>query len=200
MLQKAAKAVIDTASARTSAGGALRAPADELDRCFERLSMYPRYSTCCLFMAHVAAAALRARGLRAQARLCTMRVGERGTRVYALGQVGFADPGQLVAHAVCIVADRLLLDYGTGVACRDLDGRFPRYLAAELHDDGDPEQIAAVRTDTGALVRWMNTGYSIEGVAQAVRAQSAMVRAATQLVLGASRLERELYDRLPLPA
>lgn len=178
-------------------GGAPALAARELDQAFERLAIYERWGACCLFMSHVAKALLLARGLNARTRLCTMRVGERGSKVYALGQVGFALPGQVAAHSVCVVEDSLLLDYATGVARRALGGEFPRFFAAPLGDGGEPGRIAATRSGDGALVRWLDCGYATDGVAQAVAGQRALVDEVVTLVLGATRVGRELYDLLP---
>lgn len=194
MLQAAVRAAIE---ARRGRGGALAHAVRDLDQAFERLSIYERWGACCLFMSHVAKALLLERGLKARTRLCTMRVGERGSKVFALGQVGFSQPGQVAAHSVCIVEDSLLLDYATGVARRALGGGFPRFFAAPLDGDGEPGLIAATRSGAGTLVRWLDYGYTTQGVAQELAGQRALADEVVTLVLSASRVGRELYDRLP---
>ena len=114
--------------------------------------LLPQCSSACYAVALLVRRFLLARKVRARLVDCTVII-KSGDLGYVIGQ-GFARPGQIDGHLVCLMNDRVLVDFGLGVVSKHLIPGFPQGVAVSLNKN-DPHQLASAKLPNGNKVFWI---------------------------------------------
>lgn len=117
---------------------------------------------CFLISSLVRRAAL-AHGFQARLESCHVKI-RKPPHEFSLGSPGFAAPGQIEGHAVCIIDDAILVDFGLGNVRRGYRRDFYWGLASayEPHD----EVMAQIVLPQGDTVTWQNDWQTPDGPAE----------------------------------
>lgn len=108
------------------------------------------YGAACFLVASLVRRIALAHGHQARVASCYVEIAsDKGS--YLLGAQGYAKPGQVDGHAVCIVDEALLVDFGLGNVRRSYRRGFPWGLACDAGRDG---AVLAGLALPGEQVRW----------------------------------------------
>ncbi len=109
------------------------------------------FGAVCFLMASVVARVATSYGYRARVASCYVDI-RRGEGGFQLGGQGSAGPGQIDGHAVCILEESLLVDFGLGNVRRGYRRDFPWAIALPCGKDG--AVIAQVTMGGAETVTW----------------------------------------------
>lgn len=109
------------------------------------------FGAVCFLMASVVARVATGYGFRARVASCHVEI-RRGEGGFRLGAQGSAGPGQVDGHAVCILEESMLLDFGLGNVRRAYRRDFPWAIGCEYRRDGDT--IGTIAMPGGETVSW----------------------------------------------
>jgi hypothetical protein len=99
---------------------------------FEYLHFFRDYGTYCVAITQLLCNALERKGYQARPIVCIDEV-EKHQQQFYLGAPGFAKPGQLEGHVVCLLEERYLIDFGLGNVRRYFDIDFLHAIAVECN-------------------------------------------------------------------
>ena len=118
---------------------------------FEILDFFHHFGSSCFAMSAMLAQILSAKGYQARVQACYGEIW-KDNGVFYIGYQGFAHEGQKEGHAVCIVNEQYLVDFGLGTLKKHYDPDFESALVCEFVDGA--EHIAYVQLDNGADMLW----------------------------------------------
>ena len=124
------------------------------------------FGAVCFLMASLVARVATARGYRARVASCYVEIAH-GEGRFLLGGQGFAKPGQIDGHAVCIVEECMLVDFGLGNARRNYRRDFPWALARGLEPEA--ATLGGIAMAGGETVIWKNDWQSPGAEAELAR-------------------------------
>lgn len=111
------------------------------------------YGAVCFLMASVVRRVASAYGY--EARVESGHVDITAPNVhYSLGGKGFAKAGQIDGHAMCVINDKLILDFGLGNVRRGYKRDFPWALGCEYQPRDNV--LGSIVVPTGETVTWKN--------------------------------------------
>jgi hypothetical protein len=99
---------------------------------FEYLNFFRDYGACCFAITHLLCFALKKKGYQVRPIACIDQINEKHRR-FLLGVPGFAKPGQVEGHVVCLLEERYLIDFGLGNVRRYFDHDFVQAIAIECN-------------------------------------------------------------------
>jgi hypothetical protein len=123
----------------------------------------------CFLMAATLARVVRSHGHAARVVWGHVEIRQDTGSTFMLGTRGYAQPGQLEAHAVCLVEERALFDFGLGNVRKSFRYNFPWALTADLQRDGDT--FASLHTPAGYTVLWKDDWQAPDGAAELQRCE-----------------------------
>jgi hypothetical protein len=109
------------------------------------------FGSACFLMASLVARAATAYGHRARVASCYAEI-LKGDKRYLLGAEGYARPGQIDGHAVCIVDESLMIDFGLGNVRRGYRRDFPWAIACDFRREG--AVLGGITLAGGEIVNW----------------------------------------------
>ncbi len=115
------------------------------------LGIHQQYQNCCLFMSSLLCEILRARGYQARIQACYAVI-DRSDQRFLLGYKGYAKPGQIEGHVVCIVEESYLIDFATGNVRKYFDPRFKQAFACAI--EKKENLLAQVNLQNGTQIHW----------------------------------------------
>jgi hypothetical protein len=118
------------------------------------------YGAVCFLMASLVRRAAIAYGFKARVQSCHVHV-NKGGQVFVLGSPGYAAPGQIEGHAVCIVDEAVLVDFGLGGLRRNYRRDFYWGLACPLARAG--AAIGQIDLSHGETVTWKDDWQTPDG-------------------------------------
>lgn len=118
---------------------------------FEILDFFRRFGSSCFAMSAMLAHILSAKGYQARVQACYGEI-RKDHGVFYIGYQGFAHEGQKEGHAVCIVNEQYLVDFGLGTLKKHYDPDFEPALICKFADTA--EHIAHARLDNGTDMLW----------------------------------------------
>ena len=121
------------------------------------------FGSTCFLMASLVCRVAQAYGFKARVESCHVNV--KGQNInYNLGSPGYAKPGQIEGHAVCIIDDVLLVDFGLGGARRTYRRDF--YWGIALPYEQREEVMAHMTLPQGDSITWKNDWQTPDGPAE----------------------------------
>jgi hypothetical protein len=124
------------------------------------------FGAVCFLMASLVARVATAHGYRARIESCHAEIAKGESR-YLLGAPGYAKPGQIDGHAVCILDDCMLVDFGLGNVRRGYRRDFPWGLACDFRPEG--ERLGGIAMTSGETIIWKNDWQSPDSEAELAR-------------------------------
>jgi hypothetical protein len=124
------------------------------------------FGAVCFLMASLVARVAAAHGYRARIESCYVEI-VKGDSRYLLGAEGYAKPGQIDGHAVCILEECMLVDFGIGNARRHYRRDFPWALACGYQPDA--AMLGGIAMTSGETVVWKNDWQSPASQAELAR-------------------------------
>ncbi|MFZ6731860.1 hypothetical protein ACO0LG_08055 [Undibacterium sp. Ji42W] len=109
---------------------------------FDILGFFHHFGSSCFGMSAMLAQILTAKGYQAKVQGCYGEI-RQGNDVFYLGYQGFAHQGQKEGHAVCLVEDKYLIDFGLGSLKKHYAADFKPALASPLHSNADGTGVIA---------------------------------------------------------
>lgn len=125
----------------------LRQVADD----FEILDFFKQYGSCCFAMSAMLAQILTEKGYAASVQGCYAEI-KQNNGVFYIGYKGFAHEQQKEGHAVCIVDEQYLIDFGLGTLRKFYSEDFSHALASEI--SGDNPVLGHLDLESGATITW----------------------------------------------
>ncbi|MFZ6677063.1 hypothetical protein [Undibacterium sp. Tian12W] len=125
----------------------LRQVADD----FEILDFFKQYGSCCFVMSAMLAHILSKKGYAARVQGCYAEI-MQNNGVFYIGYKGFAHEQQKEGHAVCIVDEQYLIDFGLGTLRKFYAEDFSHALACEIL--GDNPVLGHLELGSGAIMTW----------------------------------------------
>lgn len=124
------------------------------------------FGAACFLMASLVARVASGYGYRARVASCYVEIA-KGEGRYMLGAEGFAKPGQIDGHAVCILEESMLVDFGLGNVRRGYRRDFPWAIACEFNRQ--EAMIGGIAMPTGETVLWKDDWQSPDSAAELAR-------------------------------
>jgi hypothetical protein len=124
----------------------------------------------CFLMATTLARAVRTHGHEARVIFGYVEVLRAPNHRFLLGGRGFASPGQTDGHAMCLVDERTVFDFGLGNARRYFRRDFPWAMVADVRRDGCV--LASLNTREGETVAWKDDWQTPQGADQIQRCEA----------------------------
>ena len=124
------------------------------------------FGAACFLMASLVQRVAIGYGYRARVASCHVEI-TKGETCYRLGAEGYAKPGQIDGHAVCIVEESLLIDFGLGNVRRGYRRDFPWAIACEFRRQ--EAMIGGIAMPTGETVIWKDDWQSPGSEAELAR-------------------------------
>ena len=148
--------------------GAMRDLAATLyDRFYDLGWLYlHNFGAVCFLMASLVARVAASHGYRARIESCYVEIAQGDSR-YLLGAQGYAKPGQIDGHAVCILEDCMLVDFGIGNARRNYRNDFPWGLACGFQPKA--AVLGGIAMISGETIVWKNDWQSPGSEAELAR-------------------------------
>jgi hypothetical protein len=148
--------------------GALRDFAESLyDHFYDLGWLYlHNFGSACFLMASLVQRVATAYGYDARVESCYVEIA-KGEQRYMLGAEGYAKAGQIDGHAVCILEDSVIMDFGLGNVRRGYRRDFPWAIACEFKQQG--AVLGGIQMATGETVRWKNDWQSPDSEAELAR-------------------------------
>lgn len=118
------------------------------------------YGAVCFLMASLVRRVAVAYGFKARVELCHAEIKARDFEFH-IGTPGYAAPGQIEGHAVCVIDEAVLVDFAVSCVRRNLRRDFYWGLAAEYapHD----AVMAGMDLPDGAKIIWKNDWQTPDG-------------------------------------
>lgn len=124
------------------------------------------FGAICFLMASLVQRAALAHGHRAQLHSCHVDIsGPKGS--FKLGSPGYATAGQIEGHAVCVINDAVLVDFGLGNVRRGYRRNFYWGLACPYAPQA--EAMGSMLLPQGETVTWKNDWQTPDGPAEFAR-------------------------------
>jgi hypothetical protein len=123
----------------------------------------------CFLMASLVRRVARAYGFQARIESCQVVI-DGGERTFNLGSPGFAAPGQIEGHAVCVIDEAVLLDFGLGNVRRGFRRDFYWGLACPYVPAGPV--MAQMLLPQQEMVTWKNDWQTPDGPAEIAKFES----------------------------
>ena len=117
----------------------------------------------CFLMSSLVRRVAAAYGFAARLASCHVEIGD-GERNFSLGSPGYAAPGQIEGHAVCIIDDAVLVDFGLGNVRRGWRRNFQWALACPYAPQG--HVMGRMQLENGETVTWKNDWQTPDGPAE----------------------------------
>lgn len=118
---------------------------------FRSLEYFDRYGGSCFAMAALLSELLNAKGYSARVQPCYAVVSYEEKNFF-LGYKGYARPGQIDGHVVCVVDEKYIVDFGLGSIRKYFHKDFYRAIACEIKLD--MPQLATLTLVNGARIEW----------------------------------------------
>ncbi|MFZ6873737.1 hypothetical protein ACO0LF_16885 [Undibacterium sp. Di27W] len=118
---------------------------------FEILDFFKHFGSSCFAMSAILAQILTIKGYQARVQGCYAEI-RKDQGIFYIGYQGFAHAGQKEGHAVCIVADQYLLDFGLGTLRKFYAPDFSQVLVCPM--SGGTDYAAHLRLADGADICW----------------------------------------------
>ena len=117
------------------------------------------YGSACALMSSLVAAAAGLKGHRVRIQPCRATImDESRDATFHLGRAGIkSSPGQVDAHAVCVIDDTVLVDFGLGVARREFSPALPWAVAARMVDGS--ACLAKAKLPSCHRIEWSADGF-----------------------------------------
>jgi hypothetical protein len=114
------------------------------DRVFDLGWLYlHNFGSACFLISSLVNRIAVAHGYQSRVASCYVHVGgEQGA--YLLGAQGMAKPGQIDGHAVCVVDERMILDFGLGNVRKGYRRDFPWGMAADYRRQDHVMGVAVI--------------------------------------------------------
>ena len=142
---------------------------------FDILGFFHHFGGSCFAMSAMLAQILTAKGYSARVQACYGEI-RKGNSVFYIGYQGFARQGQAEGHAVCLVEDKYLIDFGLGALRKHYAADFEPALACPLFKNaGGTGVIAHLPLAEGCDMVW-RTDWISPMVKLALQAQAADVQ------------------------
>lgn len=148
------------------ASESLSADLNQIYSDFVNLNYFAEYGTYCIVMAVILGHILSNNGYRARIQSCYAKF-EVGEIDFLLGYKNISGPGQIDGHAVCVIDDKYLIDFGLGNARKSFSPQVPWAIACPLQET--PDCIAQAKTQDGLLVSWRTDWSSPAVIQEALR-------------------------------
>lgn len=124
------------------------------------------FGAACFLMSSLVARVATGHGYRARVASCYTEIA-RGESRYMLGAEGFAQAGQIDGHAVCILEETMLIDFGLGNVRRGYRRDFPWAIACEYRPQG--AMLGGIAMSTGETVIWKDDWQSPDSAEELAR-------------------------------
>jgi hypothetical protein len=124
------------------------------------------FGAACFLMASLVKRVASAYGHEARIASCYVEIASPTSR-YMLGAEGFAQPGQIDGHAVCIVDEAMIIDFGLGNVRKGYRRDFPWAIACVAQQQGP--LLGGISLPTGETVLWKNDWQSPGSEAEIAR-------------------------------
>ncbi|MFZ6747131.1 hypothetical protein ACO0LC_28260 [Undibacterium sp. JH2W] len=98
---------------------------------FEILDFFQQYGSCCFAMSAMLAQLLTEKGYAARVQGCYAEI-RQNNGIFYIGYKGFVHDNQKEGHAVCIVDEQYLIDFGLGTLRKFYAEDFAHALACEI--------------------------------------------------------------------
>lgn len=134
---------------------------------FEILDFFKQHGACSFTMSTLLVRVLTEKGYCARGQGCYVEV-KQNNSVFYLGYKGFAHDRQREGHAVCVVEEQYLLDFGLGAMSKLYAEDFSHALACEI--SADVQTLGSLDLDGSARITW-RTDWISPMVAQELQAQ-----------------------------
>ncbi|WP_342113363.1 hypothetical protein [Pseudoduganella sp. OTU4001] len=121
------------------------------------------YGAVCFLMASLVKRVAMAYGFKARVEICHAEIRSKEFNFF-LGTKGYAAPGQIEGHAVCIIENAVLVDFAVSSVRRTLRRDFYWGLATEFAQHG--EVIGQLQLPGDASVTWKNDWQTPDGPAE----------------------------------
>lgn len=118
---------------------------------FKHLGYFDLYGASCFAISTLVARILRSKGYDTEVRGCHAIFSKAGEDFY-LGYKGYARPGQVEGHVVCIANGNIVLDFGLGSVKKHYKNNFYRAIACVASNYGPV--LATLELDSGIHVQW----------------------------------------------
>ncbi|MES2071810.1 MAG: hypothetical protein V4488_15755 [Pseudomonadota bacterium] len=152
----------------------------------KHLGYFDLYGTSCFAMAALAAQLLRAQGYATEVKGCHAIFSNASGDFY-LGYQGYARPGQVEGHVVCVVNGNIVLDFGLGNVKSHYQGNFYRAIACAASNYGPV--LATLEFDNGVSAQWRT-----DWVGPGIEAELQKQEPALQIIL--AKLESYRKNRI----
>lgn len=143
---------------------------------FEILDFFRQYGSSCFAMSALLTEVLAEKGYSARVQGCYAAI-KQNNSVFYVGYKGFAHDRQREGHAVCIVEDQYLLDFGLGTLKKFYAEDFSHALACEVTGNG--KILGALDLETGANIAWW-----VDWISPAIEQELIAQQAGVEALLG----------------
>jgi hypothetical protein len=109
------------------------------------------FGAVCFLMASLVTRVATSYGYRARVASCYVEIA-KDEQLFMLGAKGLAQPGQIDGHAVCILEEKLLIDFGLGNVRRNYRRDFPWAIACEFQQRDS--LIGGIALSSGEKILW----------------------------------------------
>ncbi|MFZ6846243.1 hypothetical protein [Undibacterium sp. RuTC16W] len=120
---------------------------------FKNLRYFDQYGSSCVAMAALLSYLLEKQGFNTKVQACYVVV-KNPDRQFFLGYKGYAKTGQVEGHAVCIVDDRILIDFGLENVRKDFDSQFPRAICSGIDMNREQGCVARIHVGEKTTIEW----------------------------------------------
>ncbi|PXX43019.1 hypothetical protein [Undibacterium pigrum] len=138
---------------------------------FEIIDFFQQYGSCCFAMSAMLAKLLTDKGYSARVQGCYAEI-KHDHSIFYVGYKGYVKDKQREGHAVCIVDEQYIIDFGLGTLRKFYDKDFSHALACEI--SGSKPVLGELDLDSGARISW-RTDWISPMVALELQAQVAAV-------------------------
>ena len=111
------------------------------------------YGSACFLMASLLHRLAVLHGRKARIASCYVKI-ERGENIYRLGAQGYAKPGQVDGHAVCIIDESVILDFGLGNVRKGYRRDFHWGAVSDYRRDG--ATMGSLQLPDGETMTWLD--------------------------------------------
>ncbi|MBC3907126.1 hypothetical protein [Undibacterium umbellatum] len=118
---------------------------------FETIDFFQQYGSCCFAMSAMLTQLLTEKGYRARVQGCYAEI-KQDNNIFYVGYKGYVQDKQKEGHAVCIVEEQYLIDFGLGALRKFHDKDFSHALACEI--SGFNTVLGDLDLDSGANISW----------------------------------------------
>ncbi|MFZ6758169.1 hypothetical protein ACO0K9_13245 [Undibacterium sp. Ji50W] len=118
---------------------------------FQFLEFFDQYDTCCFTMSAMLAHILQEKGYTARVQGCYAEI-RQNNGIFYIGYKGFVRDRQREGHAVCIINEKYLVDFGLGTLRKFYPSDFSQALASEILND--EVMLASLPLENGMRIDW----------------------------------------------